>query len=96
MAHKETGKKGADGKIIPETSLKLLLAEEEDFKNEMTQVEYIGETCGVHIYMSPKGHPEVAGMGIENIWAAGKQTYRAILISGALFSGFVWSLFLSD
>ena len=81
FAQNETGRKGADGKIIPGTSLRLLLAEEEDFKNESTQIEYIGKTCGIHVYMSPKGHPEIAGMGIENIWAAGKQTYRAIPLS---------------
>lgn len=72
------GKKDAEGRLIPGTSLKAMLDDEEDFKEEVSMVEYIAGLCGIQVFATTKGHPEIAGDGIENCWAVGKQTYRAM------------------
>ena len=53
--------------------LKALLSSCHDFQNELTLVEWIADQRGWKIIFSPKAHPEIAGVGIEYLWAVCKQ-----------------------
>lgn len=47
-----------------------------DFKNEKTALENLTFGKGHLLRMTPKGHPEMAGVGIEYSWGKSKQHYR--------------------
>lgn len=49
-----------------------------DFKNERSALQYIVEGRGHILMMSPKCHPEVAGIGIEYSWGFSKQKFRRV------------------
>ena len=70
------GKKNSDGKIIEGTSLKQMIKDLPDFKNEKTLLQFRAEQLGVSIMCSPKYHPEIAGEGIEFCWGIAKNAYR--------------------
>ena len=57
-------------------SLDELMNQQEDFKNEMTLLQYHASKLDVILDRSPKCHPEIAGEGIEYGWAFSKQEYR--------------------
>ena len=57
-------------------SLQYLIRIQDDFKNEMTLLQYHASKLGVTLDRSPKCHPEIAGEGIEYGWAFSKQEYR--------------------
>ena len=57
-------------------SLQYLIQIQDDFKNEMTLLQYHASKLGVVLDRSPKCHPEIAGEGIEYGWAFSKQEYR--------------------
>ena len=61
---------------IPGTSMKELVSNLPDFKNEFTLLQYRAAQLGVTINCSPKFHPEIAGEGVEYCWGLGKNTYR--------------------
>ena len=48
-----------------------------DFKTERTALQHVVESRG-HILLSPKCHPEVAGVGIEYSWGFSKQKFRRV------------------
>ena len=49
----------------------------EDFQNECTQMEMVlKERLGVSLRMTPKCHPEIAGVGIEYCWGYAKLRFR--------------------
>lgn len=75
------GKKDAEGNTIVGSSLTELLDNCDDFKNEMTMLQYIGTKCGITVTMSPKCHCEIAGESIETIWGIGKMRFRRIPLS---------------
>ncbi|CAM9392075.1 unnamed protein product [Hapterophycus canaliculatus] len=47
-----------------------------DFKTEKTALQYIIESRGHILLLSPKCHPEVAGVGIKYSWGFSKQRFR--------------------
>ena len=47
-----------------------------DFLNEVTLLQFHAEKLGVKIDRTPKCHPELAGEGIEYLWALAKFFYR--------------------
>ena len=57
-------------------SLKHIMSECHDFKNEMSVLEFTGESLGVKIDFAPKFHAELAGEGIEYSWGYSKGKYR--------------------
>ena len=61
--------------IIPGSSLKELMQNLPDFKEEITLLQYRASQLGVRVRCSPKYHPEIAGEAIEFCWAAAKNTY---------------------
>lgn len=62
---------------MPQTlSMDYVLSHCEDFLNEKTALQAMVEARGHILVMSPKGHCELAGQGIEYDWGKMKQTYR--------------------
>jgi hypothetical protein len=83
--YSKDGPKDSDGKVIDETfSLKLMINGLTDFVEEKTLLQHMGEAAGrnlgisIMIDRSPKGHPEVAGEGIEYTWACAKFYLRTV------------------
>ncbi len=70
------GRKDDNGNEIANTSLKKIVANLPDFRNEITQLQFRATQLGVRIVCSPKYHPEIAGESIEYCWAQSKNTYR--------------------
>mmetsp|Transcript_6492 Transcript_6492/g.9008 ORF Transcript_6492/g.9008 Transcript_6492/m.9008 type:complete len:105 (+) Transcript_6492:681-995(+) len=54
------------------------LAKCEDFASEEPALKKYLENRGHHLIMSPKGHPELAGLGIEYSWGKTKYEWRRI------------------
>ena len=61
---------------IPGTSLRHIVGNLPDFKQEITLLQFRAKQLGVSIDCSPKFHPEIAGEGIEFCWGLSKNTYR--------------------
>ena len=57
-------------------SIKALIKIQNDFITELTLLQYHGKKLGCIIDRSPKCHPEIAGEGIEYVWALAKCHYR--------------------
>ncbi|CAN0251556.1 unnamed protein product, partial [Hapterophycus canaliculatus] len=49
-----------------------------DFENERTALQHAVESRGHILLLSPKCHPEVAGVGIEYSWGFSKQKFRRV------------------
>ena len=49
-----------------------------DFANETFALEEKSRLRGMALIMSPKGHPELAGKGIEFSWGVSKKHFRKI------------------
>ena len=47
-----------------------------DFLNEEGMLQYIATKIGVTVLLTPKCHAELAGEGIEYMWACSKGAYR--------------------
>lgn len=47
-----------------------------DFKNERSSLQHVVESRGHILVLSPKFHPEVAGLGIEYSWGMSKMKFR--------------------
>jgi len=47
-----------------------------DFLNEEGMLQYIATKIGVTVLLTPKCHAELAGEGIEYMWACSKGVYR--------------------
>lgn len=74
------GRKDKYGVPIEGTSLRDLLAQQEDFINETTCLQHHAQGMGVEVLCSPKCHPELAGEGIEYAWGCAKGLYRRLPI----------------
>jgi hypothetical protein len=57
------------------TSLRSILSNCEDFKNEKSKLECLVEELGGNCRMTPKLHPEIAGVRIEYGWGFAKLKY---------------------
>jgi hypothetical protein len=76
------GRKDAmTGGINLQLSLRHLMAESVDFKNEETALQYLGTQLGVTVELTPKFHAELAGEGVEYGWAHAKAFYRRVPVS---------------
>jgi hypothetical protein len=72
------GRKDKDGNLIEGTSLRQLLEECPDFKQEVSMLEWVAKQCGWRVVFSPKCHPEIAGVGIEYVWSVAKNCLMRI------------------
>ena len=59
-----------------ETSLQAILGNCHDFKTEKTRLAKTLENLGVLLRVTPKCHPEIAGIGIEYAWGYAKMVFR--------------------
>jgi hypothetical protein len=64
------------------TSLRWILANCRDFKEEKTKLDCLVEQLGGMVRMTPKVHPEIAGVGIEYDWGYAKLKYRKEINDG--------------
>eukprot|EP00733_Pompholyxophrys_punicea_P000146 Pompholyxophrys_punicea_v1_NODE_24_length_5258_cov_21.593175.p1 type:complete len:471 gc:universal NODE_24_length_5258_cov_21.593175:1821-3233(+) len=60
----------------PALNMDMVLSSYSDFKNEKTALQDLVESRGHILLMSPKCHPELAGLGIEYNWGKSKLEYR--------------------
>ncbi len=75
------GRKNEYNLIMPETSLKSLMASCTDFEEEETLLQHMGKTMGVVIDQTPRCHAEIAGEGIEYSWGCAKNNhYQRVLL----------------
>ena len=70
-------KDATTGKIVEGTSLRELMQKQLDFQTERTYLQSLGRDIGIMVVHSPKVHPEIAGCGIETIWAVIKMRFRS-------------------
>jgi hypothetical protein len=76
----EKGSVSKFGILDETTSTTLLLAKQPDFIGELTLLQYYATKLGVTADRTPKCHPELAGEGIEYLWALAKLFYRGARI----------------
>ena len=69
------------GNVDLRFSLRSILSECKDFKNEETALQYLGTQLGVSVMLTPKFHAELAGEGVEYSWAHAKAYYRRMPIA---------------
>ena len=67
-----TGRKDALGNADFSLSLCHLMAMCPDFLNEEGMMEHVGAKIGVEVMLTPKCHAEIAGEGVEYMWACSK------------------------
>jgi hypothetical protein len=72
----EKGRVNEMGILDESTSLSCLMQKQTDFTNELTLLQFYGARMGVTVDRTPKCHPELAGEGIEYLWAMSKLYYR--------------------
>ena len=70
------GKLDDRGILMKQTSLNYMIQQCEDFVNEKSMLQHIGEKLGLVVDRSPKCTPEIAGEGVEYSWGCGKLYYR--------------------
>jgi hypothetical protein len=69
------------GEVNLQLSLRHILANCKDFKDEETALEFLGTQLGVTVKLTPKFHAKLAGEGIEYSWAHSKAFYRRLPLS---------------
>ena len=69
------------GNVDLRYSLRSLLGNCRDFKEEETALQYLGTQLGVTVLLTPKFHAELAGEGVEYSWAHSKAYYRRMPLS---------------
>ncbi|CAM9872720.1 unnamed protein product, partial [Pylaiella littoralis] len=62
--------------VTDDKNIEKILQAQPDFKNERTALQHVVKSRGHILLMSPKCHPEVAGVGIEYSWGFSKQKFR--------------------
>jgi len=76
------GKKDPDSEgILQGSSLRALLDDCCDFKNELSALQLLGQEIGITVDATPKYHAELAGEGIEYSWGYSKGVYRRAPLS---------------
>jgi hypothetical protein len=75
-----TGRKDELGNVDLCFSLRHLMAMCPDFLNEEGMMEHVGSKLGVEVMLTPKCHAEIAGEGVEYMWACSKGAYRNLTL----------------
>jgi hypothetical protein len=71
-----TGKKDDLGVVNKGTSLRHIMGMCSDFLNEESMLQHVAKNLGVTVLLTPKCHAELAGEGVEYVWACAKGAYR--------------------
>ena len=66
----------------PDTSVRYILQNCLDFCNEKSKLECLVEELGGKFRLTPKCHPEIAGIGIEYCWGYAKWQFRCEFNTG--------------
>ena len=69
------------GKVDLQSSLRHILANCTDFKEEETALQFLATQLGVTVHLTPKFHAELAGEGVEYSWAHSKPFYQRLPVS---------------
>lgn len=69
------------GKVDLQYSLRGIMSNCRDFKEEETALQHLGRQLGVTVMLTPKFHAELAGEGVEYSWAHAKAFYRRLPVS---------------
>ena len=72
----QDGPKDADGRVDFSLSYVHLMKNCEDFKTEKMSLQDLASKIGVEVRSSPKYHAELAGEGIEYVWALTKNWFK--------------------
>ena len=75
-----TGRKDELGNVDLSLSSRHLMAMCTDFLNEEGMMEHVGAKIGVEVMLTPKCHAEIAGEGVESMWACSKGAYRNLAL----------------
>ena len=70
------GPKDIDGMVDPMRSYKSLMSNCMDFRTELTALQNLGNLLGVAVGATLKYHAELAGEGIEYVWALSKNWFK--------------------
>lgn len=62
--------------LKPEMNIATVLGNLSDFRDEKTALQHTVESRGHILLLSPKFHPEIAGVGIEYSWGMSKSKFR--------------------
>jgi hypothetical protein len=71
-----TGNKDNLGVVNKGTSLRHIMGMCSDFLNEESMLQHFAKNLGVTVLLTPKCHAELAGEGVEYVWAGAKGAYR--------------------
>ena len=76
--YKLTGKNDDFGIVDNSTSLRhmMTMCSLRLPSHEQGMMEFIGQKVGVEVILTPKCHAELAGEGVEYMWACSKNHYR--------------------
>ena len=69
-------KLASEDKDYPELSANDVLANCQDFKEELGAMQSLIQSSGNIVLFTSKGHPEIAGAGIEYDWGVSKKFFR--------------------
>ena len=75
-----TGRKDDLGTVDESTSLRHIMGMCFDFLNEEGMMQHIAKEIGVVVLLTPKCHAELAGEGVEYLWACAKGAYRNLTL----------------
>lgn len=67
---------GTGAKVDPDKNIATVLSKLPDFAGERSALQHTVESRGHILLLSPKCHPEVAGVGIEYSWGMSKSKFR--------------------
>ncbi len=84
LTKKEQERRLLEGKplVEPELDAPLVLSQCEDFANEIGALDHQLRLRGHRLILSPKCHPELAGIGIEYSWGKVKMIFRSEFNNG--------------
>ena len=75
------GHKDEVGKRAVSLSLKHILAQCNDFKNQLSALQHLAKKMGTKVICSPKYHAEIAREGIKYCWAIAKTWFKQLPLS---------------
>jgi hypothetical protein len=76
LKYTKQGPTDEDGNVDCSRSLTCLMAACPDFKDELNALQHLGDRLGVVVLSTPKYHAELAGEGVEYIWALCKNWFK--------------------
>ncbi len=74
------GKKDDLGTVDDSTNLRHIMGMCFDFLNEVGMMPHIAKEISAVVLLMPKCHTELAGEGVEYLWACSKDAYRSMTL----------------